>query len=315
MQIIDCDKNEYLDLKAGVSIALGNFDGLHEGHMALIRRTRIRSEENGLLSAVLLFKNHTLFELKHESMQLLTSVEDKLTLLEEAGVDLVFLQSFDRDFCSLSKDAFIEDILVNRLQAKSIVVGGDFSFGKMAQGHVKDLVEKQEEYHYLLDVLDDVRYQNERISSTRIRNAVRLGRVEEAMDMLNRPYRLKGTVVPGASRGNKLGYRTANLAMDHNYVLPADGVYLTRVYIGRDRGEYFYGMTNIGTNPTFEEGKEIKIETHIFDFDCDIYGKKIFLDFLAFERGDIKFDSAQALIEQIEEDEKVLRSWISRFER
>lgn len=314
MRIIDCDKGEQALIQKPVSIALGNFDGIHLGHQALIKKAVEVAKEQGYLSSVLLFKNHTLSELKHKQLQLLTSLTDKEEILKRLGVDIVYMKSFNHKFCAINKMAFIEDVLKEQLKVKAITIGHDYTFGCWAEGKVTDLLINQRKYDYEVFVIDDILADGERISSSRIRQTLRDGNVKNAMKMLGRPFRIAGEVVPGANRGRKLGFRTANLYWDNHYIVPHDGVYLTRVYLDDLEAPYYYGMTNIGTNPTFTEADNTKIETHIFDLDEDLYGKRMWLEFLSYERGDIKFDTADELIEVMKEDEAILRSWIPQFE-
>lgn len=315
MRIIDCDKGEQSQIQKPVSIALGNFDGLHLGHQALIKKSKEVAIEKGYLSGVLLFKNHTLSELKNKDLQLLTSLADKEELLDNLGVDVIYLKSFDHKFCSINKLDFIEDVLTNQLKVKAVTIGHDYRFGCWAEGKVSDLIANQTVFDYEVFVIDDVVADGERISSSRIRQTLRDGNVENATKMLGRPFRIGGEIVPGANRGRKLGFRTANLFWDHHYIVPRDGVYLTRVYLDDLKTPHHYGMTNIGTNPTFTEANNTKIETHIFDIDGDLYGKRMWLEFLAYERGDIKFDTVGELVDVMKEDERILRSWIPQFEK
>lgn len=308
MQIIDCDMRNRQAPAGSKIIALGNFDGLHRGHQALIREAVLQSKKEGALSACLLFKHHTTALLSDHSQCYLTSVEDKIALLDQFGIDVVFLKEFDQKFRSLTKEDFIENVLKNQLHASCVIVGNDFRFGVKAQGTVWDLKKAQENHRLNVSVVDDVLYQGKRISSTRIREAVLAGRVEEAGDMLGRPFQLSGRVVHGSHRGqSKLNFPTANLELHFPYVLPTNGVYLTEVFW---EDEHAYGMTDIGTNPTFTDQSVLKIETHIFDFHGDLYGKNMRLNFLRFERRDIKFRCAEELSAQMKEDQRILMTWI-----
>lgn len=306
MKIIDCDSGNIEKLNMPVSIALGNFDGLHLGHQELINRA-VMKENEGFYSGVLLFKNHTteLFNNSDEEC-FLTELEDKIELLKEAGISVIFLQTFDREFASIEKSDFIKNVLVEKLQVGHIVVGRDYKFGKKAMGNVDDLINVKDFLGFSIDICDDVEYLKRRISSTRIREEIRLGNLKNATAMLGRYYHITGEITHGASRGRKLGYPTANLECDFPYVIPKRGVYITRMKFDSSN-EYTYGMTNIGTNPTFEISNIDKIETHLFDFSENIYGKKAKLEFIEFIRDDYKFDSKEALSEQIHIDEENIR--------
>ena len=308
MKIIDCDQDDAF-FPGDQSMALGNFDGIHLGHQALIHCAMDYAHQEKILSSVLLFKQHTLEEISHSPVSHLTSLKDKLEILDRMGLDYVFLKTFDHDFMSIDKKDFLEDFLLDRLHVKHIVCGQDYSYGRLAQGRVNDLLEGQDRLGYQVSLLPYVEDGKGRISSSRIREAVAEGRVEEAQAMLGRPYRMTGRVVPGAQRGRDLGFPTANIDLDFPYILPANGVYLTRSTVG---GKTYYGMTNIGSNPTFVLDGPVNIECHLFDFHGDLYGQVFNLQFLYFERGDLVFQNAEELIEQIKNDERILRSMVRK---
>lgn len=309
MRIIDCDEN-FTKFNKPVSIALGNFDGIHKGHKKLIEKAiKIASMEDAV-SSVLLFKQHSKSRTGNIKTGFLTSLEDKLVILKDMGLDIVYIKEFDESFMKLGKRAFVEDILINKLNAKHLICGDDYSFAYMAEGHTKDLKKMQENYDYSVHIVDYVLYKGERISSSRIRNDIKLGLLENANDMLGRSYTIKGKIVRGDGRGKLLGFATANLMPDFPYVIPKSGVYLTRLCV---KNNFYYGMTDIGINPTFKEMGNLKIETYIFDFDADIYSEDMELSFLRFERDDMKFNSPSELVDQLRYDENLLRSWIEQF--
>ena len=310
MKVIDCD----LPTDEGseeVSICLGNLDGIHRGHQRMILTSLNYCRDHSMVPAVFLFKDHSEKQIHHTMKEQLTSLEDKIQLLDHIGIKRVFLKTFDKEFMSMDKEAFVRDFLTKRLGTCHIVIGKDYSFGKMAEGRIQDLKGWEEKYGYTLDVVADVLYEGSRISSTRIRNEVKVGHVERARDMLGYPYMIHGSIQAGANRGRALGFPTANLSLRFPYVLPEDGVYLTSMLV---KGKTFYGMTDIGNNPTFG-GDEIKIETHLFDFSEDIYGEEVTLSFLRYERGEIPFSSAEALISQLHRDDALLRKWAREEEK
>lgn len=313
MKIIDLAKERPAIPTEGISIALGNFDGFHNGHRELIRRTVQEEHENGHRSSVLLFKNHTSEIVPQEKEGYLSSLPDKLERLEALGISCVFLLTFDRALMGMTHEHFLQSLLIESLGARHIVVGEDYTFGKRALGTVRYLQEQRERFGYHLSVIPDVNYQGQRISSTRIRRCIAAGGIEIANCMLGYPYILRGTVVSGADRGKKLGFPTANLALSFPYCLPIDGVYLTRVLLSD--GKKYFGLTNVGTNPTFAKKGPIKVETYLLDFNDDLYGQEIRLQFLRFERRDITFPNKEALIAQMRSDEQILRSWVSIYEQ
>ena len=307
MQIIDYDQRVPASL-GPQSIALGNFDGLHRGHQALMHQAKAYARVHHLSASVLLFKQHSTEEQAQGHKRYLSSLEDKLQALDQLGMDLVFLKTFNEAFRKMSPEVFLTRVLLEDLQVRHIVCGADYTYGCGAKGKVADLMEGSRRYGFDLSLVEDVTDQDGiRISSTRIREAVRSGRVEEARAMLGAPFFMKGQVVSGARRGRLLGYPTANLKLSFPYILPADGVYLTSVTV--EDGQAYYAMTNIGTNPTFERGDQIKIESHLFDYSGDLYGQKARINFLRFERADVRYPSSAALLKQMAEDERLLRTW------
>lgn len=309
MKIIDCDK-DFIKPDKRVSIALGNFDGLHLGHQKLIKRAIEISQDEGLISSVLLFKQNSKSLTQDKEARFLTSLDDKIQLLEEMRIDLVYIKDFDQEFMHLRKQTFLVDFLLKEMNVGHLVCGADYSFGYMAEGNTDDLKNMKADYDYSLDILDYVNFDGDRISSTRIREDISLGKVEEAHKMLGRPYKIKGTVVRGEGRGRNLGFATANIKLNFPYLLPKSGVYLTEVAIDN---MHYYAMTDIGYNPTFKKTGSTKIESNIFDFDNNIYGQDLELNFLRFERDDRSFSSAEDLINQLNKDEKLLRKWALEY--
>lgn len=312
MQRIDCDRNSLSSSQRPLVLALGNFDGLHLGHQALIREAIRLAQEQGMAAGVLLFKNHTDSVFTDEPLPQLSSLEDKVSLLSQFGLDVTVEKTFCRSFGSTPPRQFIEDFLLREVGARGIVVGRDYSFGDHATGHVEDLRQAEREGKLFLSVVEDILFQGERISSSRIRNLLSQGRVEESREMLGRPYQIRGSIVTGAQRGRTLGFPTANLEVSFPYVVPANGVYLTRLHVGASS---YLGMTNIGTNPTFTDEKRIKIETHLFDVSKDLYGEQVGLEFLRFERPDRRFSTAEELIAQMKDDDRLLRRWGTEEEK
>lgn len=305
MRIIDLNDPNALNPYHRVAVALGNFDGLHLGHQSIIGRTR--SGDADEISAVLLFKHHTQSELSAERFCPLTDNADKLAILERLGIDAVFMIDFDRDFMNLTKEAFIEKILVAKIHTSRIVVGQDYTFGRNAEGTSAFLIQAAATYGYAVDCVEDVTYHGDRISSTRIRSAIEAGDIEAANAMLGRTYEIGGSIVTGDRRGRLLGFPTANCELSFPYCLPRAGVYMTYSRFNGE-GETYYGMTNIGTNPTFTEAKNVRIETHLFDFEGDVYDQAVRIGFIQYERPDMKFRSADALVKQMKADERQIRS-------
>lgn len=288
----------YTEARFNTAIALGNFDGVHVGHQALIKKMTDKAKVMGLRSSVLLFENHTKAFLDGTGPSLISSVEQKNDLISHFGVETIYTMKFDESVMKLTPEEFVVEILVNRLNVKAIVVGYDYRFGNKASGDSKLLKELGSNYNIDVEVLHPVIIKDEVVSSTRIRSLIKEGELEHVKLLLNRDYSIRGKVVSGKKIGNKLGFPTANIEPVINYVIPKLGVYSTEVIID---GKKYLSATSVGYNPTFEEST-IKIETHIIDFKEDIYNKEIELIFIEYLRNEIKFSDLGSLVEQISID-------------
>ena len=293
------------------AVSLGNFDGVHLGHQKLMKNNLEISKKYDLEPAVLLFKENTKLRLKQEK-EYMTSLEDKIEILASMGIETFCLIDFDEKFMNLSPREFISEIINKKLNASYVICGKDYRFGKKASGDIETLDKFEERYDYKTSVVDFEREEDDnKISSNHIRDIIREGNIKKANTLLGRNYKIKGRVVDGMKRGRTLNFPTANLDLSFNYVLPVDGVYLTKVNIDN---EFYYGLTNIGTNPTFENADR-KIETYILDFDKNIYGKDISIEFIDFFRYDIKFDSKEALIDQMNSDKAKARLYLENIDK
>lgn len=308
IKIFDLDFNEFdLSPKA---VSLGNFDGVHKGHQKLMKENIKISKAKNLTPSVLLFKENTKNILNGER-EYLTSLEDKIEILKNLGIECFCLLEFSDKFKNLSPYEFIEEILYKKLNTKYVIVGDNYRFGKMAKGDIKTLKKYEEDFAYKTKVVDFELDDGKIINSTDIRQMVREGKIEKANKDLGHPFKMQGKVIKGAQRGRLLNFPTANLKPSFKYVTAKSGVYFTRVNIDRD---FYYALTDIGTNPTFEN-KKMKIETYIMDFSKDIYGKNISIEFLEFLRPDYKFNSPEELIAQMEKDKKTGRKLIEKYRK
>lgn len=308
IKIFDLDFNEFdLSPKA---VSLGNFDGVHKGHQKLMKENIKISKEKNLTPSVLLFKENTKNILNGER-EYLTSLEDKIEILKNLGIECFCLLEFSDKFKDLSPYEFIEEILYKKLNTKYVIVGDNYRFGKMAKGDIKTLKKYEEDFAYKTKVVDFELDDGKIINSTDIRQMVREGKIEKANKDLGHPFKMQGKVIKGAQRGRLLNFPTANLKPSFKYVTAKSGVYFTRVNIDRD---FYYALTDIGTNPTFEN-KKMKIETYIMDFSKDIYGKNISIEFLEYLRPDYKFDFPEELIAQMEKDKKTGRKLIEKYRK
>ncbi|MDO4604901.1 MAG: riboflavin biosynthesis protein RibF, partial [Helcococcus sp.] len=245
------------------AIGLGNFDGFHGGHTNVVKKTVEIAQKFNVKSSILLFKQHTNEVFPHFPRYYINSLEDKIEILEEYGIDYIFTINFTYEFAQLSKEEFILDFIRNKLNAKYIVCGPDYTFGKLSKGTVDDLYTMEKTNDIKVFVENYVMNDNEKISSTIIRKLLYQGRVSEAHRLLKRPYTIRGNVVHGFKIGSKeLGYPTANIEMNFRYILPKEGVYLTNLIL---KGHKYLSLTSIGTNPTVTDSREIKLETFIID--------------------------------------------------
>ena len=280
-------------------VALGSFDGLHSGHLSLVKKTvQVAKEKNGK-SMVFTYKNHPKTLVKPESApKLIMDLETKLKYLEEENVDIVVLRSFTKEFMSVSAEDFIKLLCVD-YNVKGIIVGFNFRFGYKNLGDVKLLEDLQGKYGYKLYVMEPYTYNGDVISSTRIRKSILEGDVKEASKMLSKPYLIKGKVIHGKKLGRTIGFPTANLEFDSKIIIPDKGVYYTNVEYNN---KTYKGITSVGYNPTVN-GQQLTIETYILDFDDTIYGQELKVYSIERIREEIKFNSLDELVKQIKKDE------------
>lgn len=285
---------------SNVVVALGNFDGVHLGHRELIKKTIEKSHQLKGTAAVLTFDPHPLKVLFPEVCpSMLLSKEEKIKKLSELGAELLIIIPFSDEFARLTPQEFVKDFLVERLNAKGVVIGYNYTFGFKGKGTPEILTGLGADYGIETIVVPPVGYRGVEVSSTFIRNLLTRGEVREAAKYLGYHPFLESVVVTGDRRGRTIGFPTANLEPSEDILVPANGVYAVRVHL---EGEIMNGVANIGLRPTFKLDRPRNIEINIFDFCKDIYGKKIKVDFIERIRGEQKFDSVEQLISQIAED-------------
>ncbi len=298
----------HLDFAAGCVATIGNFDGVHLGHQALLQRLRAEGERRGLPSVVLLFEPHPQEFFARGSERLaparLLRLREKLQRLRSLGVDAVQVLRFNASLAQLPAEDFISVWLEQRLQLRHLVIGDDFRFGHQRRG---DFALLQAATGFSTEASATVMLDGERVSSTAIRQALANNAFEQAARMLGQRYVLTGKVAHGEARGRLLGFPTANLRL-HRAVLPLSGVYVVQVHGLADKP--LPGVANIGNRPTVA-GKEPRCETHLFDFTGDIYGKRIAVEPLHKLRGEQKFDGLDALRAQIARDAEQARAYFS----
>ncbi|WP_460368904.1 bifunctional riboflavin kinase/FAD synthetase [Actinocorallia lasiicapitis] len=285
-------------------VTIGVFDGVHQGHRTVVRRAAELAAELGLPSVVITFDPHPDEVVRPGSHPpLLGSAKRRAELLSEQGVDAVMVVPFTLELSKVGPDEFVQSVLVDRLHAARVIVGEDFRFGHKAKGDVPLLRELGEKYDFEAEGVPLVA-NGDTISSTAIRAKLADGAVEEAAHALGRPHRVEGVVVRGHQRGRALGFPTANVESVPHTAIPADGVYAGYLVCDSDRypGAKWPAAISIGTNPTFD-GVERTVEAYALDLDdLDLYGEHVAVDFVARIRGMVKFDSIDALIEEMGRD-------------
>lgn len=287
-------------------LVLGYFDGIHLGHKALFERARKVADERGLTVTVLTFPESPRLAFSRFTPELLlhlTSQEQRYLLLEKNGVDQLVMTPFTSEFASNTPEEFIERY-VKGLNAQALVAGFDYHFGN-CRADVQDLMEL---FDGQVEIVSEVSLSGEKVSSTRIRQAIQSGDVSLANQLLGYPFMTEGIVVHGDARGRTIGYPTANLAPLDRVYLPSEGVYVAEVEVD---GKRYRAMTSVGKNVTFD-GTELRIEAHIFGFDRFIYGEKMTIFWLEKIRDMVKFDGIEGLMEQMKSDESYALHWTSK---
>lgn len=282
---------------------IGTFDGVHIGHRTILERLKTAAIDLSGESVLISFHPHPRLVLFPENnpLRLLQTMAEKIELLESIGINKLLLIPFTKEFSRTPSKIFIEDILVGIVGIKKIVIGYDHHFGKNRTGGIEELRKYARKHNYTVEEIPAQAIDNANVSSTKIRRALGEGDVEIANSFLGYTYPLVGTVIHGEKMGRKLGYPTANIQPgDPLKLCPVDGIYFVRVIVDDFRG---YGMMSIGLKPTVGEF-ERTYEVNIFDFDRDIYGKKIRVEFLKYLRGEKKFDSLEELIQAIDQDKE-----------
>ncbi len=289
------------DRYPNITVALGNFDGIHLGHQRLIGEAVAIARRNNGTAAVLTFHPHPMAVLKPElAPPMLLDQEAKRRMMAELGVDILILLPFTLNFAQLSPEEFIKDVLVKQLNVKAIVIGYNYSFGHRGRGNPETIWKYADECCYTLSVIPPVKVGSQVVSSTLIRNKLAEGDVAAAQKLLGYYPFTEGTVVLGDRRGNTLGFPTANIDCPAGMMVPARGVY--SVHVDMD-GETYLGVANVGTKPTFNgSNQRINIEVHLLDFCGDIYGKKIKVKYVRRLRDERKFSSITDLVNQIQAD-------------
>ena len=290
-------------------LTVGVFDGVHVGHRSLLDRLKEASSREGMLSGVLTFINHPRAVIRPgDCVEYITSVEDRLELLKGTGVDLVIPLTFDLELSRLRAHEFAE-LLQERLNMAGLVMGRNFVMGYKREGTPETLAAIGRERGFSTTVVDPVTRDGGQVSSTAIRDAISAGDVDKASLLLGRPFALRGKVVPGRSRGKTLGFPTANLDLRQDLIMPGDGIYATFAYV---EGRQYMAATSIGVRPTFGE-KERVVEVYILDYNGDLYDSEIAVEFVRRLRDELRFESAEALVAQVNGDVEQTRHILGAY--
>ena len=292
-------------------LTIGTFDGVHIGHQKIISDLVAKAKKEDLCAVVLTFFPHPRMVLQKESqLKMIDTLKEKRQLLEILGVEILIIQPFTLEFSRMTAIEYTRDVLVNGLGISKLIIGYDHRFGRNREATVEDLKNFGLDYDFTVEEIPAQDIASIAVSSTKVRNAITAGEIKKANQYLGRPFSLSGTIVKGDKIGRKIGFPTANLYIEEKYKLkPQNGVYLVRCHW--DNQKYF-GMMNVGKRPTIS-GKETQIETYFFDFDGDLYGKKLNINLLEKIRDEQKYDSLESLGNQLSIDQKSCRELIPKY--
>ncbi|MRT15613.1 bifunctional riboflavin kinase/FAD synthetase [Vitellibacter sp. q18] len=290
------------------AVTIGTFDGVHLGHKAILKRLVETAKKENLDSVVLTFFPHPRMVLQQNvDIKLINTIDERTDLLENTGLDHLVIHPFTHAFSRLTALEYVRDILVNSLKAKKIIIGYDHRFGRNRNAAIEDLREFGKTYNFEVEEISAKEIDDVAISSTKIRKALTEGDVETANGFLGYHFMISGKVVEGKAIGRTINYPTANLKVGESYkLIPKNGVYVVQSKMDEKR---IFGITSIGTNPTIG-GTEKTIETHFLDFNKELYGQEITIEFLKFIRDEETFDSLATLKREIEKDEQFAKHFL-----
>jgi riboflavin kinase/FMN adenylyltransferase len=302
--------SHFKDLPFQTVITIGTFDGVHIGHRKILERLINNAKNTNLKSTVLTFFPHPRMVLQKDvDIKLLNTLEEKKQILETLGLDYLIVHPFTKEFSRLSATEFVRDILVNSLKVKKVIIGYDHRFGRNRNANIQDLITFGNALDFEVEEISAQEIDDVSVSSTKIRSALKEGDIETANSYLGYNYMLTGTIKKGKGLGKKFGFPTANLHIEEAYkLIPKTGAYVVKSEID---GKEYFGMMNIGYNPTVD-GTDKSIEINFFDFDGNLYGKKIQVQLLHRIRDEYKFDSVQELKEQLKKDKSHSLGLISK---
>lgn len=289
-------------------VTIGTFDGVHFGHHKIIEKLVSEAKKGQKKSVVLTFFPHPRMVLqKDASIELINTIDERAQLLEKTGLDYLIIHPFSKKFSRTTALEFVRDILVNQLNISKLIIGYDHHFGKNREGNITQLTEYSHLYEFDVEEIPAQDINDVSVSSTKIRRALANGNLKTANNYLGYFFMINGLVVNGKQLGGKIGYPTANIHVQESYkLIPKTGVYVVKSVI---RNKTIFGMMNIGNRPTVDGGHQT-IEVHFFDFNQDLYGKKLTIELLYFLRDEEKFESIESLVLQLKKDEQTARDYI-----
>ena len=286
-------------------LTAGTFDGVHRGHRFILQSLKDLARKHGGRATVVTFEPHPQVVLARKDrppIKILTPIEKKIERIRQEHIDQLIVIPFTHEFSRLSSEEYARHILYEKIGMQGVVIGYDHGFGRGREGGIHTLKKLADEYRFWVEQLPPVKQEGEIISATTIRQALVKGHIERANDLLGYAYTIMGRVIHGDKRGKQIGFPTANVELNNMHqLLPANGVYAAT---GRIKGQQYAGMANIGHRPTFN-GAHITVEIHLFDFDQEIYGETIEISFYRRIRDEQKFDSVEALVQQLQRDREV----------
>jgi len=303
--------SEFRKLNKAV-VTIGTFDGVHHGHQKIIKRLCETAKATGGESVILTFFPHPrlIIDPENQELKMINTVREKAEILEKLGVDHLIITPFTRDFSNMPPDEYVRDILVGTIGVKHLIVGYDHRFGKNRQGGMPQLEAFSRQYHFTLEEIPEQDINDVAVSSTKIRKALMNGEVALAAKYLGYYFSLQGPVVKGDKIGRTIGYPTANIFVEETYkLIPSDGIYAVTIEMG---GETFRGMAYIGQRPTIN-GMTRNIEVNIFNFNREIYGQEVKMNFMEFLRHDVKFTGLEALMEQLGRDKEATLAYFNKM--
>lgn len=305
MELLRLDYPFSIDNHQPCAMCFGYFDGIHQGHMGLVKKTQEVARENNLKASLFTFEPNPNFVLgKINKNEMLSSIEDRYSILERAGHDEMIVAHFDRNVASLSPVEFIENYII-KLNVKFVIVGFDYRFGYKGQG-TPALLKELANNRYDVIVIDEISDHNVKIASSWIVSLLKDGQIEKANQLLGYKYQIQGEIVKGFGRGREFNFPTINISQDITYVMPKRGVYVVLVDV---KGITYKGMASVGVHPTVGSLEDDLIEVNLFDFNEDVYGERVKVRFLSFIREEVKFDNVQDLINQMIDDKEKVETY------